>query len=143
MLKRCPFPGIYFIAVLLVMSPLCSFQVFGASSAEQGEAYGEWLASLPGGWINAIGNDEIIIDDTVYLFGDETTFDSDRGELVEGVFVKYEMGIENYLARILVAEPTEDDMDMRPIDRSGDGEESTGATPREGEPKLENGVWVN
>ncbi len=111
---------------------------------DEQETYDEWVESLPGGWINSIDDDSVIIDDTVYYFGEDTSFETDRSELEAGVFVKYERRKGFFLTIIMEAEPTEDDMDMKPIVRSSDSGEGSSTTPTQGnEPTLENGVWVN
>lgn len=97
------------------------------------------------GWIDDISEEQIVIDDTEYLFTEGTTFSSGRDSLGRGGFVAFELGQDNYVAQIEVTIPSRSDIDTRR------GEQFT-RTPEEPEeqqtkdasqPRLENGVWVN
>ncbi|WP_163336835.1 hypothetical protein [Desulfopila sp. IMCC35008] len=97
--------------------------------------------TAPRGWINAIEDSSVIIDDTYYVFTSQTRFFTNKSQLLNGSFVTFELLKENDIATISLAEPTEEDMYMKPAasvkkSSTGDGEKDDSG------PTLKDGVWV-
>lgn len=125
---------------------------------DQAEGEGEATqAQLPGGWINWIAPDAIVIDDTQYIIVEETRYPDGKEVLTEGEFVRFRVQKENILSEIFPGEPRPDEMYMKPIARtenndSSEAEKEIAPTANEsaneresesGEMRLEDGVWVN
>ena len=97
------------------------------------------------GWVDAISEERIIIDDTIYLITENTAFPSGKDCLVRGGFVGFTLGKENYITQISTATPLRSDIKMRHGEQFSRTVEEPEKKPlREGsQPRLENGVWVN
>ncbi len=103
------------------------------------------------GWVNSIFNNSVTINDTEYVFTEETRIPDKKSNLKKGEFVKFKLIEANMLAEISLAEPQEEDMYMKPgksvVQRESQPKE-IGETPVNNEPveggiRFENGKWVN
>ncbi len=103
------------------------------------------------GWINFINDKEIVIDDTSYKLYRGTKYNDKRYVFKEGVFVGFLVDDQYRVLEIGILIPGEEDMDMKPIDRSRKKSGSSGKKSSENSPKSESddvihikdGVWQN
>ncbi len=144
------------LGVLVLMFGFLSFGLNATAqeSAEQdGDVHSEFEENglpertMPIGWIDDILEERIIIDDTLYLLTEKTTFPSGRDSLVRGGFVEFNLGRDNYIVQISTAVPRPIDIEMRRGEqfsrRVEDPDPKSEPIETGRKLHLENGVWVN
>ena len=152
------------IRISIVFSILLIFSgvlIFGSGALD--EAYAQRSAGtsedsaprlLPGGWINSISEEFIIINDTQYVLTGQTRFPDGLEALKEGEFVRFKSDKGKVLSEIYLAEPRKREMYMQPViigstenetsqDDDGVISPTSEGAPDNGGMRLENGVWVN
>jgi hypothetical protein len=138
------------LGLLGLGSGLCTVnakEIAGQNEDDKAETAANALAdrNMQTGWVDVVSVGQIIIDDTLYLLTDETSFPSGRDNLGRGGFVEFSLGQDNYVTQIAVAIPSRSDVEMRRGEQFSRTAEEPEETPveQESQPRLENGVWVN